>query len=145
MSRMWRVLVACRSGGQHRLPEVFGGNSDVAAAADQYPLVVFELLPACASVAVVGVGLWSCPVVCGRGCAMVEPPSIRDWEPVERYRGRRPARRAAVTAGDAFRLGFFGGLGLWCAAVFIQLCLVALGVVVIVAAGGLGAIVQALQ
>lgn len=74
-----------------------------------------------------------------------EAPALLDYEPGGlSYLPRRKAVRR-VTAGDAFRAGFFGGLGWWCAGVVIWVGCLLLGCLLVLLLGGLGAIVAALQ
>lgn len=59
---------------------------------------------------------------------MNEPPALQDFVPATRVRRSPPAPR--LSSSDFFRLGFYGGLGLWCAFALINLA-VLLGLVAI--------------
>jgi hypothetical protein len=72
-----------------------------------------------------------------------EPPSmerIDDFQPVKTRRSRRRgASYEKAPPGELFRRGFYAGLGLWCAGLFIHLIAALLGLLILIALGVVGA------
>ena len=74
---------------------------------------------------------------------MNEPPRIENWQPdVSRTASRRTTQiRNVITPSEAFKRGFYGGLGLWCSFMVLNLVAALIGVMLLVALGVLGSAV----
>jgi len=68
-------------------------------------------------------------------------PPLQDYQPT--MTRSRPAAPRPWRPGQLFAAGFYGGLGFWCAGLVFYLVGLIVGVMVVVAAGGLGAIIGA--
>lgn len=65
-----------------------------------------------------------------------EPPRIIDWQPSRHQASHRPRQPAnVITPSEAFKRGFYGGLGLWCSFMVLNILAFLLSLVILMALG----------
>lgn len=70
---------------------------------------------------------------------MSQLPPIEDFVPETTHSEyRRRPRREKYKSSDAFRFGFYAGLGLWCSIMALNVAFIVIGWIVLLILGGLG-------